>query len=274
MTKFLTKESLKKLYVTKRLSTWAIERRLGISRSRIYVSLKRYGIAPRNLAQSHVQYSRSDFSGNVCEKAYLLGFAIGDLRVRKHNKGSVSDTISIACGSTKLAQIQLIERLFSRYGRVWKGKPDKRGAINIEAFVNRTFSFLLPEIRDYRWCVKDRKHFFAFVAGFTDAEGSFFISRNQARVSWGNYDEDVLAYIQHGLREFGIQTANISHDRLTGYVGTHGYKRNKNYYHLHCSRKEAIRHVILQLGPYLKHADKKRAAERIKVNLRARGVSV
>ncbi|MBI2610580.1 LAGLIDADG family homing endonuclease [Candidatus Kaiserbacteria bacterium] len=274
MSSVLTKRFLEEMYVEKKLSTWAIEKRFGIPRSTVYVSLGRYGIAPRNLAQSHIQYKRSDFSGDLAEKAYLLGFAIGDLRVRRHNGGEKSDTISIACGSTKSAQIELISKLFSAYGRVWKGKPDKRGAMNVEAFVNRTFSFLLPEVREYGWCAERKKHFFAFLAGFTDAEGSFYLARNQARIAWGNYDKNVLTFIRDTLNKFGIQSPSVICDLLKGVVGSHGFPRNNNYCHLTCARKDVLGKIIVELKPYIRHGDKKRALRVIENNLIVRGVAL
>ena len=256
MSTTITKAFLMDAYVRKSLSTWAIEKKFGIPRSRVYSLLKRYDIMPRTIVQSHVRYARADFSGDLCDKAYLIGFAIGDLRVRKHN-GPQSGTISIGCGSTKPAQIRLITNLFSKYGRVWKGKPDKRGAINIEAFVNTTFSFLLPGICDYHWCIKHKKHFFAFLGGFTDAEDSFFISNNQAFVSWGNYDSKILRFIKTGLEKFGISTPKIYTDSLKGLVGSHGYARNENYHHLSCVRKEVVWTLLKELDPFLLHEDKR-----------------
>lgn len=268
----LNKAFLERVYVKRGLSTWAIEERYGFSRSRVYTALKRFRIPTRSIAVSHIRYDRSNFNGDACEKAYLVGFAIGDLRVRRHN-GSRSDTISIGCGSTKSAQIKLIKELFSKYGRVWTGKPNYRGVINIEAFVNKSFEFLLPDVRDYTWCAKSKRHFFAFLAGFTDAEGSLFISDDKAVVAWGNYNVDVLRFIKSNLTKFGITIPKLYSDKLKGYIGTHGYCRNRNYCHLACHRKGEIAKMLKELAPYIRHADKKIALVRLKKNLIMRGLS-
>jgi hypothetical protein len=269
----LSRELLEKLYTQDGLSTWAIEKRLGISRSSVYSSLKRFKIPIRSIAQSHVQYSRTNFSGDKIEAAYLTGFAIGDLRVRVLNGGR-SETISIGCGSTKRAQIKLFESLFSKYGRVWKGLPDKRGAINVEAFVDKSFSFLLPKRRDYRWCISSRRHFFSFLAGFTDAEGSFFISRGKAFAAWGNYNRKILQFIKDGLLKFGVQSPKLYSDSLKGYVGSHGYARNKNYWHLSLVRKDVVATLLRALEPFLQHEDKMTALVRLRKNLILRGSSI
>lgn len=251
------------------MSTWAIEKKLGFTRSRVFNALKKHNIPTRTVAESHIKYKRSDFRGNLVERAYMIGFAIGDLRVRNHN-GKNSETISIGCGSTKNAQVDLIEGLFSYYGRVWKGKPNARGVINIEAFVNKSFFFLLPERRDYAWCGRNKNHFFAFLAGFTDAEGSFYISNGKAFIAWGNYDEDILYFIRKGLITFGIETPKIYCDSLRGYVGTHGYKRNKNYCHVSICRKTEIDKLLRALKPYLRHKDKLQKLAVVEKNIKLR----
>lgn len=266
---YLTKQFLERTYTKQGLSTWEIEKRFGISRSRVYVWLKRHGIPTRTISQSHIRYPRADFDGNNCDKAYLLGFSIGDLRVRNHN-GSQSETISIGCGSTKPAQIALVKQLFSRYGRVWVGAPGKRGEVNIEAFVNQSFSFLLPKNREYQWCLYHKTHFFSFLAGFTDAEGSFFIQRNMASIAWGNYNTEILGFIKDGLAKFGIAELMMHCDSLRGTIGKNGYPRNKNYCHLGCARKKVVAALIKELKPFIRHGDKKKALRRLEANIQIR----
>ncbi len=268
----ITKKFLKKWYLEKKLSTWAIEKRFGMTRSRVYAALRLHDIPMRSIAQSHIRYRRSHFSGDELEKAYLIGFAIGDLRVRNHN-GPKSETISIGCGSTQTAQISLFRNMFSNYGRVWQSRPNLRGAVNIEAWVDKSFSFLLPKQRSYSQYAKDPKLFFAFLAGFTDAEGSFFISANQARVSWGNYNTHVLGFIKNNLLKFGIETSKIVQDHLAGTVMGHGYVRNKNYHHLSCNRKVMIGELLGALEPYIRHENKRADMARLRKNLILRGVS-
>ena len=272
MAKVPTEEFLKKWYLEKRFSTWAIEKRFGVSRSVVHRALRKYKIPTRNLAQSHIRYARADFSGDKREEAYLLGFSIGDLRVRKLNKDG--ETISIGCGSTKRAQVTLIKKLFSPYGRVWEGSPDRRGAINVEAFVNESFSFLLPDRRDYTWCTNRADCFFSFLAGFTDAEGSLFISNGKAFISWGNYDWEILNFIRRGLLKFGIESPVLHQDSLRGFVGSHGYPRNKTYWHLTVTRKTMIKKLLEYLGSRMLHTDKQQALVRVRKNLIMRGLTV
>lgn len=268
----LDKRELERLYIDKKLSTWAIERLTGESRSSIYRRLKESGVRIRNIVESHIRHKRNHFSGNVFEKAYLMGFAIGDLRVRKCGFKK-SETISIACSSTKLAQIELIESLFSPYGYIWKSKPNKRKVVNIEAFVDLSFDFLLPSnIINHDWVFADNRYFLPFLGGFTDAEGSIFISKrnNQAVISWGNYNHVLIAKIRNNFQGLGIKTGSIICDHLKGYRGQDGYRRQSDYYHLSCSRMKSLEQLLVLIKPFLKHEDKILALNQALKNIRLR----
>jgi len=265
----LSKAFLQKMYTERGLSTWAIEKKYGFSRSSVYTALRKFDIPTRSIAESHIKYNRSDFSGNLREKAYLLGFAIGDLRVRNHNKKR-SETISIACGSTKKAQIDLIKDLFSPYGRVWAGRMNDRGVVNTEAFVNKSFNFLLPETRTYEWCAKHKEHFYSFLAGFTDAEGSFFISEGKAFIAWGNYDRQLLQFIRNNLKLYGVEVPKLFSDKLKGKRGVHGFVRNQTYHHLSICKKTEVKKLINCLRPHIRHRDKIKKLAVIEENIKLR----
>ncbi|MBI3588996.1 MAG: LAGLIDADG family homing endonuclease [Candidatus Liptonbacteria bacterium] len=253
----ITKHLLRDLYIRQKLSTWQIEKKTGRSRSLIYSKLKDFGIKPRSISDSHIRYTKKDFSGNLIEKAYIVGFTLGDLRVRKSG-GENSKTISIGCASTKLAQISLFKKLFSRYGHIWESQPSSRGVVNVEAFVNLSFRFLLPKtINNHRWILRSNKHFLSFLAGFTDADGSVFInSRGRAVISWGNYNSHLLEGIKFKLEKLGIVTGSLICDHLKGYQGKDGYRRKADYYHLTCQAKTSIVRLLGLLGPLLKHSDR------------------
>ena len=112
-TKIPSKKFLKRYYLKKKFSTWRIEKEFGYSRGTVYRKLKEYGIKTRSLAESNIKKPRRPFSGCLLEKAYLIGFRLGDLRVRKPYENS--KTISVACGSTIKEQIILIKSLLSPY---------------------------------------------------------------------------------------------------------------------------------------------------------------
>ncbi len=259
-----SKKQLKSWYIDQKLSTWEIEKRFGYSRGTLYRKLKEFGFQTRNIATSHIRFSREDFSGDILEKAYLVGFRIGDLNVTKC--GPKSETIAIKCASTKQGQLELFKNLFSHYGHIIEGKPTKEGKINIQANLNPSFSFLLDKRpNSYEWVFKNKKTFFAFLAGFSDAEGSFFISDNQGRFALGNYNKNLLLNIKNNLFKFGIPTLLYTHYRkgrmFNGYV-------SRNHYHiLCCGRKVYVLKLLDELFPYLKHPDKLQDAQKVRENI-------
>lgn len=260
---------LKDFYIKKRFSSRKIAQFYNCAYSTIDNRIQKYGLLTRNIAEAHIIYTRENFSGDNAMKAYLIGFAIGDLRVRK--KGKNSETINVDCGSTKKAQIDLIHTLFKPYGRVWISKPGKRGVTQIECFLNESFDFLLKRrILIDSWISKNKKYFLNFLAGFSDAEGSIFISKNKAILSLGNYNHKLLGQIRNKLKKFDIKIGNIICDHLKGYRGKEGYSRKADYYHFACTQKASLKKLLYMLKPFLKHADKKNALEVALNNIKVR----
>lgn len=270
----ITRESLEELYINKHLSTWKIAKILGCARSTVYAKAILFKIPVRTRAESHVIYPRKEFSGNLVEKAYLIGFRVGDLRVRKFYKNS--ETIKIDCGSTKQEQIDLINSLFSSYGRVWISKPNQRGVIQIESFLNTSFSFLLPK-DPAKWIFRRKKYFFGFLAGFTDAEGSIFISRKQKQAIYalGNYNLPLLKTIKFYLNKYNMKTHELKCSKRQGLLASHGYRYNHDYWTLTISRKTDLIRLFNLIGPNLKHKNKieqiKKAIENIEERNRLYG---
>lgn len=138
-----SKEKLAELYQNRCLSTWEIEKRWGFSRGTVHRKLKEWCIPTRNIAISHIKYYRNDFSGDLIEKAHLIGFRIGDLNVTK--RSSKSETIFVKCASTKVGQILLFRKLFGKYGQIWEGKPTRKKRINIQVSLNLSFRFFIKK---------------------------------------------------------------------------------------------------------------------------------
>jgi len=134
----ISKDRLIELYVKKKLSTWKIAEILKTSRSLIHRRLKDMKLI-RTRSQSHIIYNRKNFDGNLKEKAYLIGFALGDLRVRKFYKNS--ETIFVDCASTRIEQVNLFKNLFKEYGKVWIGNPTHKGRIQMQVLLDTSFSF-------------------------------------------------------------------------------------------------------------------------------------
>lgn len=248
----LSKAVLEELYLNKKMSTWQIETKLKIPRSTIHRKLKKYGLNIRDRADSHIINFRKDFSGNLIEKAYLIGFRLGDLGVRKIYPNS--KTISVASGSTIKNQIFLIENLFKNYGKINIQKT-KKGKFNIQVALNETFDFLL-EHNAPQWVFYNKDYFFSFLAGFSDAEGSIKIYNDRAQYSLGNYDIRLLGIIRDNLIKYGINCNKLITDKRKGKKNNQGYVYQNNYSSLRISSKKELFNLLLELSKYMRHPDK------------------
>lgn len=256
MTLNIAREDLEKYYLKQRLSSRKIAKIYKCAYSTIDRKVKGFGLATRTLANAHIIYKRRDFSGNMAEKAYLLGFCIGDLRVRKVYKNS--ETIHVDCGSTKKEQIELISKLFNQYGRVWISKPSKLNKTQIECFLNNSFKFLLevnPNIIE-SWIISKKTYFANFLAGFTDAEGSIFITAGKASYALGNYNRKLLLQIKKYLQQFGIDSRDIVRSIRKGLIASHGYRYNQDYWTLAIGKKTELLKLFKFMGPYLRHTNR------------------
>jgi hypothetical protein len=248
----ISKEKLRDLYLNKKLSTWKIEKITKIPRGTVHRKLQEFNIKLRDRATANIIYFRKDFSGNLLEKAYLIGFRIGDLGVRKIYPQS--KTISVASGSTIENQIRLIKNLFKDYGKINIQKT-KGGKFNIQVSLNETFDFLL-EHNAPEWIFKNKDYFFSFLAGFSDAEGSIKIYNNLARYSLGNYDRNLLELIRKGLIKYNINCNKPTTDKRKGQRNNQGYTYRNNYSSLRVCSKEELFNLLSELSKYMKHPDK------------------
>lgn len=263
----ITKEILEKLYIKEELSTREIAEKLDTGRSTVYSKLKKYEIQTRDISESHIQYERKSFSGNQTEKHYLLGFGIGDLRTRK--VGEQSNTIKVDCGSTRENQIKLFRELFEGYGRIWEGGPYDDGSMHIEAFLDVSFDFLLNARGKLDELPTDKDCFLAFLAGFIDAEGSFFVTKERARFSLGNYDRDLLEKLKQRLEKLGIEPTQIYLNEER-YEIEGKYTRNDDYKLFQINRKDSLLKIVALISPYVKHEGKKKQMKKVKENISRR----
>lgn len=265
----LSESKLKYLYLKNKLSTWKIESQYGYCRGTVYRKLSEYGIKKRNIAQSHATYIRRSFSDNLLEKAYLIGFSMGDLRVRK--RGPLSETISVGCGSTKKEQINLINKLFRPYGRVWISKPGKMGVVNIECLLDRSFAFLLEKrILADNWISKNKKYFLSFIAGFSDAEGCLSFYNDKGYYSLGNYNKGLLNQIRDFLLEREIICTKLTESKIKGRICFGKYYHNQNYWHFRIHRKKSLLNLFNLVGVYLKHELKIKDMNKVIKNIEER----
>lgn len=267
----ISKKELKKLYLEKKISSPEIAKRFKCSPALIRDRLKEYKISIRSLQEAlplsnKPRYPQKDFNGNLEEKAYLIGFRLGDLHAKASSKNSSSIYINVA--STKPELIKIVEQSFSPYGHVWQSEPDKIGIVYIRTSLNRTFNFLLPK-KDLiePWILRNKKYFAAFLAGYTDAEGTFCLCGGDAVFSIRSQDKNILHQIQNKLTEQRIFLRPPQIARRKGTRDIRGTISNENIWAIFMHRKDAILKLIDLINPYLKHADKRKRMKMVKNNI-------
>src|SRR3990167_1978400 len=164
-----------------------------------------------------------------------------------------SETILIDCASTKTEQIHLIKTLFSKYGRVWIGKPTKADKTQIECSVDESFSFLLGNFKEFpSWAFQEKETTLNLLAGFIDAEGSFFVTKTKksSGFSIGNYNKKLLNQTQKQLTCLGI-TCRLFLGVRKGYKGKDGYAHREDYWILSVYRKLDLFRFSKTIIPYL-----------------------
>lgn len=215
----IDKEKLKELYINQQLNNTQIAKILGISPWIIGNRLELFNIPIRK----HALTPKISFSGKLEEKAYLLGLRAGDIYARKHFK-----CITVEVTSSKPEQIQMFQRVFSKYGKV--SFYEKKGGFTEKTtraycYLNDSFNFLIEKsIFIPEWILKKEELFYSFLTGYVDSEGSWIITKHKRYkgkykdvvFSLGSCDKIILEQIQKKLQELGFN----SHLYLVRKMGT------------------------------------------------------
>lgn len=264
----IPKEGLRKLYLEKKMTTYKIAEKFKCCQMTVYNRLLEYGIPSRTPREAALlrepRYPRRNFSGDLEEKAYLIGFRVGDLSV--HTQSEDSPTIYVRASSTKPEFVKLMKRLFSPYGHVWS--KSVKGQFNIKCYLNRSLDFLLDN-RDLikPWILKSSKYFAAFLAGYADAEGSFCICNGQGTFEIDSQDKNILHQIRAKLINLGILLRPPRIARKKGTRTKNGIMSNEDIWKITMRRKDALLKLTDLIGPYLKHVDKQRGVKIVKDNI-------
>ena len=258
-----TIEEVTRLYVAEGLSLNAVAARLGCSQRTITRKLIAAGIARREEGGTF-RYARTDFLGDLAEKAYLIGFRIGDLHVAVHGR-----SIVIKCTSTRGEQVELFRALFERYGHVFTDEATvtrrRRQSTGMIARLNMTFAFLLPKQDAVpEWILECDEPFFAFLAGYVDAEGYVRTylppgyMTPQVRVEIRSYDSVLLGQLATGLNARGIVCPPARLRVRAGYTNREGVRSNGDLWGVGICRKDSLQRLFTMLDPYLRHPRRRR----------------
>jgi len=251
----ISKETLNNLYWGRRLCAREIGEIYNLSNSVILDKLYKNGIRTRDSGEAGEIYPKTDFSGNLEEKAHMIGFRLGDLYCVRASPRLVR----VSSNTTKKAQLELMKSVYGEYGRPWI--KEYSGVYGFGCLLNNTFSFLLAkEDKIEDWILKDNNYFCAFFAGYVDAEGTIKIYNKRARFRVGSYDKGLLKDASRKLTEFGIRHTY----RIDSFKGKN---QNSDFWRIGICEKQSLLKVFNLIEPYMKHGDRLKDLEKAKANV-------
>ncbi|PIU98264.1 hypothetical protein COS61_02335 [Candidatus Wolfebacteria bacterium CG03_land_8_20_14_0_80_40_12] len=266
----IPEKQLYHLYFKKKLSFSKIAKLIRISHPTVVSRFREYGFKARKYGEWLTKYKKENFSGNDEEKAYIMGFFVGDLNAYKPSKNS--DIIVVRCHSTQISQLHLVKSLFNKYGHVTISESkttNNRPSFHINCYLNNSFSFLLIK-KPYRiedWIVKKNKNCISFIAGYIDAEGNFILNQNRARFKIDSYDFSILSWMHNWCKKHKI----ISKFKLLAKRGSLRYDKiyrwNNDLWRLNINEANALLKFCRTILPFLKHRKRIKDVKKCVLNI-------
>jgi len=182
----------------------------------VFNHLRRRGVQLRDKVEAQIQavtkHERVPFSADPHEKAYLVGFAQGDLYSTRHGR-----SIRVKTSTTHPAMAELFCSLFTRYGPVYM-YPRKAGLTgyewSLQADLDSSFLFLLEKCEAIpQFVTKRRKTFLHYLAGLIDAEGSLTVRGRRPEISIANTNYALLEGIRRLLSKERVSARIFSKGR-------------------------------------------------------------
>ena len=259
-TVLIDKEQLKHLYISG-LSLKTIGHHYHITASAVYRKMVQLKLTRRTPWEHNIIHKRKNFSGNLSEKSYLIGFRIGDLNI-KHNASS----IIVKSNTTHQFQVALIKLLFSKYGPIWVSSPVTNPHVyHCTLSLNHSFKFLIqkPNSVPY-WIMRSDHLFWSFLAGYIDAEGTIRVYAKRARLRVGSYDKTVLKQIHVRLSQMSLKNSF----RLESLAD--GINRNGDFYRVDLMDRHTLFACLNKIIPLLKHERRLKDAQTALTNVISR----
>lgn len=251
-------EELKHLYYQESLSMDEVARRLGCSQAAVWRRMRKHKLPIRSKSEAGLlvnssRAARRDFDATPQDKAYLIGFCKGDVHSWIRDKNS--QTIRLVLATTQSEQVNLFTTLFAPYGHVYISKPDRRGAIHMGAYVNQSMAFLLDEKDEIPdWILASEETFFAFFAGYTDAEAHIGVHNGYAVYKLDTCDKNILFESHRMLMKAGISAPAPYVVAAQGYTNKNGHAYHNDMWRVIVRAKASLLTLFQYIAPHLKHA--------------------
>lgn len=253
----LTEQLLIELYVEKKFSCPEIGKTLNISSETIRYWLRKFSIKRRTQSEIRTKYTKLPFSGDLREKAYVLGLRTGDISARiNHNM------VRIYTATSHVSQFKMFKEVFEKYTHVhnYIDKHNGMNEWNLYCDLDKSFSFILKKPTFLpKWIFEDNEYFYSFLTGYMDCEGGWDIrktNKDNIRFSFRlrTADKRILLRVMEKLKEFGYNPLFYM-ERKKG-TKTNVGKYNKDFWCLALqSKKEAVSLASILLN-YSHHNEK------------------
>lgn len=231
----ISKKTLENHYHKEKLSLREIGDLYNLVPAAVLRKMRKFNIPLRTSWEANIIYPKKPFAGSLQEKAYLIGFRLGDLGVTQKSKRT--NSIIVKSNTTKIEQVTLMKNLFSQYSHVWISGPNAKGVFYFTTLLHPSFDFLVPKNDCIPDCIKnDIKPSLAFIAGYTDAEGSIGIYDGRAKFRIGSYDIGILKQIHKSFGELGVRST-LRLEQLKGFIDKRGIIYNGNFWRVCVNEK-------------------------------------
>lgn len=251
---YISKKDLIKLYYNQKKSKYKIGDIYNCSFKTVLNRMREYGMKPLSRSVIQSKYNKKDFSGNKIEKAYMIGFRLGDLNVYK--TAVHSEVIVARTHTTRFDQVKLIQNLFSKYGQVSVSKSKKISSYTVNCFLNKSFEFLLSKDTVVEgWIEQNKKLSASFAAGYIDAEGNLGVYDGRARLKIDSYDRYIIRWFYLWLRKNKIICPKQKRIACKGkiYNIIYGHKYNKDLWRVRVSERRSLIKLLKLIKPYIRH---------------------
>src|ERR1035437_8028699 len=112
----IDRETLRSMYIDQNMTPEEIGVIFSCTRVTIRNRIKEYRIPFKDPAFARIRTVRTNFDNALSNKAYMIGFRIGDLNV--YRPSEKSQTIVVRCHTTQEDQVRIIDSLFEDFGKI------------------------------------------------------------------------------------------------------------------------------------------------------------
>ncbi len=265
--KHLPIDTIIKLYINKKISLSKLAKQFKSSKNTLHKIICENNIKIRDndaaIRLANLKYKRNNFNEILEEKAYLLGLVEGDITTFRKSK----HTIRAITNTTHSDFLQMFAASFRNYGKIriypCKNKTFENYMWCVSVDIDNSFDFLLPENRKNlipQIINSDPRIFFAFLAGYFDAEGTLYVKKVRENLQYclkfGTENIDLLTRIKLRLAKFNFKPLvykNFSKN-FSRFANKTKITYNKDYFALEIFRKADIISLLKSLQ--LKHPEK------------------